>query len=167
MSSYVLDYSLSNTVFRGEQRLAYIAAADSDGRVGVSSIVYWCGCDTDEAAIILDRMVACGMFVRIGGEVVCPELLMVADHRSTSTTRSGKRQFSISSKRRATIYSRDGHACHYCGASEDLSLDHMTPQAKGGSDADDNLVTCCRSCNSAKGKKSYDEFLSWMGARAE
>lgn len=33
MSSYVLDYALSNTVFRGEQRLAYIAAADSDGRV--------------------------------------------------------------------------------------------------------------------------------------
>lgn len=41
--------------------------------------------------------------------------------------------------------------CAYCGASENLSLDHLIARSKGGSDCGDNFVYCCRSCNSSKG----------------
>lgn len=53
------------------------------------------------------------------------------------------------------IKARDGHACVYCGATEQssgahLHLDHLTPRVAGGSDSAENLVLACRSCNSAR-----------------
>lgn len=71
--------------------------------------------------------------------------------------------------------------CWYCGCElktyevrdqwhqdvrDRYSIDHLTPKGQGGSGAIDNLVPCCRSCNSAKGGKSveeYREFLQWKG----
>ena len=32
------------------------------------------------------------------------------------------------------------------------TLDHVIPLSKGGTNAEDNLITCCRSCNSKKGE---------------
>jgi hypothetical protein len=59
----------------------------------------------------------------------------------------------ISESLRRLIYERDGWACLHCGAAEDLSLDHIWPWSKGGSDTEDNLQTLCRSCNSKKGAR--------------
>jgi hypothetical protein len=58
------------------------------------------------------------------------------------------------------VFERDGYACVYCSSPLNLSLDHVTPQSKGGGHSPDNLVTCCRSCNSSKGAKSIAE---WKG----
>jgi 5-methylcytosine-specific restriction endonuclease McrA len=52
------------------------------------------------------------------------------------------------------VYARDGHACRYCGSTSWLSIDHVIPRAQGGSDEADNLVVCCRSCNSRKGGRT-------------
>ncbi len=52
---------------------------------------------------------------------------------------------------RALVYARDGYACVICRASDDLTLDHITPWSRGGSDQPENLQTMCRSCNSSKG----------------
>jgi hypothetical protein len=49
--------------------------------------------------------------------------------------------------------------CCYCGATQNLSLDHIFPQKLGGKDVGDNLVYACRTCNSSKGKK---DLLVWM-----
>lgn len=54
---------------------------------------------------------------------------------------------------RAAIYERDGHACLHCGATENLSLDHIHPYSLGGEDTFDNLQTLCRPCNSRKGAR--------------
>ena len=63
---------------------------------------------------------------------------------------------------RLAIYLRDGLACIYCGDGiEDgatLSLDHVHPQSKGGSDRATNLVTACRTCNSSRGSRPVAEF---------
>jgi hypothetical protein len=58
---------------------------------------------------------------------------------------------------RKQVFKRDNHECQYCGAKEDLTLDHVIPQSKGGEDTWENLVTCCISCNSKKGNKLLHE----------
>lgn len=55
-------------------------------------------------------------------------------------------------------------SCSYCGSEEELSLDHLIPQFKGGEHSADNLVEACRSCNSSK--KALD-LLEWMAKREE
>jgi hypothetical protein len=51
---------------------------------------------------------------------------------------------------RGTVFKRDGFACVLCGASERLSIDHIKPWSRGGTNAMDNLQTLCLSCNSTK-----------------
>ena len=58
------------------------------------------------------------------------------------------------------VYARDSYTCVYCGADDDLTIDHITPQSRGGGHGIDNLVTACRSCNSSKGSKTITE---WKG----
>ncbi|WP_164102542.1 HNH endonuclease [Candidatus Laterigemmans baculatus] len=53
-------------------------------------------------------------------------------------------------------------ACCYCGSSERISLDHLIPRMRGGSDVADNLVWACRSCNSSKGGR---DMLEWMSKK--
>lgn len=62
---------------------------------------------------------------------------------------------------RRNIYKRDNYTCVYCQnslSSSNLTLDHVVPQSKGGKDAWDNLVTCCKQCNSEKADLSIEEW---------
>jgi len=52
------------------------------------------------------------------------------------------------------VFFRDGHACAYCGSSEDLTIDHVIPISKGGKTIFENCITCCRSCNCKKGDRT-------------
>jgi hypothetical protein len=49
---------------------------------------------------------------------------------------------------------RDGLLCACCGATEDLTLDHVIPQSRGGETSVANGQILCRSCNSAKGDRA-------------
>ena len=68
----------------------------------------------------------------------------------------------IRQDKRLAIYLRDGLCCAYCGeAVEDgavLTLDHIKPQSKGGSNHEKNLVTACKRCNSARGNRPLRTF---------
>jgi 5-methylcytosine-specific restriction endonuclease McrA len=55
------------------------------------------------------------------------------------------------------IMKRDGYKCLYCGATENLTLDHIMPQSRGGENSWENLVTCCGSCNVKKGNRTPEE----------
>lgn len=70
--------------------------------------------------------------------------------------------------KRLAIYLRDGLACSWCGASiEDgtqLTLDHLTPHSKGGSNHESNLVTACHRCNSSRGNRSVKTFAKAVAA---
>jgi len=50
------------------------------------------------------------------------------------------------------------HKCGYCESTEDLTLDHIIPQAKGGGDHLTNVICCCLNCNRSKGH--YD-WIDW------
>lgn len=54
---------------------------------------------------------------------------------------------------RRAVMTRDGHRCQECGATEDLSLDHVQPWSKGGTDTEENLRVLCGTCNRRKGAK--------------
>lgn len=65
------------------------------------------------------------------------------------------------SQKRKQLIRRDGNCCHYCGKKlleQQMTLDHKVPWSLGGSDALENLVIACRSCNQAKGIMSYQDF---------
>lgn len=66
-----------------------------------------------------------------------------------------RREISASTRRR--IFERDAYRCRYCGAHRNLTIDHVMPVISGGTDADDNLVTCCKSCNSRKRDHRLDD----------
>lgn len=57
---------------------------------------------------------------------------------------------------RLAIYLRDRFTCLYCSRDlsdadpRDVTLDHITPKADGGSNLPANLVTACLSCNCSK-----------------
>lgn len=59
----------------------------------------------------------------------------------------------VSKRLRYEILRRDNHACRYCGAAAPdakLNVDHVIPQALGGKDKPENLVTACTDCNAGK-----------------
>ena len=47
------------------------------------------------------------------------------------------------------------HKCAYCGSEENITLDHILPQCKGGLDIKTNVVACCHSCNQSKGHEHW------------
>ena len=59
---------------------------------------------------------------------------------------------------RHSIFARDNYTCQYCGArSRDLTLDHVVPKRLGGPSTWENLVCCCKKCNSKKSDKQLDK----------
>jgi len=64
------------------------------------------------------------------------------------------------------ILERDHFCCRYCGldgkASFEnalvMSVDFVLPRARKGKKHAENLVACCRACNTIKGKRVYKDF---------
>lgn len=66
----------------------------------------------------------------------------------------------VSKRLRFEIFRRDNHTCRYCGAAGKgvtLVVDHVTPEALGGNDQPDNLVTACEPCNAGKSSMAPDQ----------
>jgi 5-methylcytosine-specific restriction endonuclease McrA len=53
---------------------------------------------------------------------------------------------------RRAVFARDQGKCQYCGRSAE-SIDHVIPRSKGGAHEWDNVVACCRRCNTYKGDR--------------
>lgn len=63
-------------------------------------------------------------------------------------------------KLKARAFRDHGAWCIYCGdEAQPLTLDHVRPISRGGSNHPANLVPACSSCNKSKGAKSVEEFL--------
>lgn len=58
---------------------------------------------------------------------------------------------------RKNIYLRDNHTCQYCSKSgTSLTIDHVIPKSKGGTETWDNMVVCCARCNNRKGDRTLE-----------
>ena len=58
---------------------------------------------------------------------------------------------------RFNLFLRDEFACQYCGATGDLTFDHVIPRAKGGVTSWQNVVAACGRCNLRKGSKDLKQ----------
>lgn len=70
------------------------------------------------------------------------QLINPRDWRKTRSSWNGVKPF---------VLARDGRRCAKCGATEDLSLDHVFPRSAGGKNTPGNGAVLCVPCNRAKG----------------
>src|SRR5688500_15132285 len=63
---------------------------------------------------------------------------------------------------RRTVFARDNFTCQYCGSTtKEMTIDHVVPKRHGGPATWENLVCCCRKCNTRKS----DKFLHQVGMK--
>ena len=59
---------------------------------------------------------------------------------------------------RKNILIRDKYICQYCGKQyNNMTVDHVHPQSKGGKNIWNNVVACCRKCNRLKADKTLEQ----------
>lgn len=54
-------------------------------------------------------------------------------------------------KKKYLVFEKDNYTCCFCGSKLQLTIDHIVPKSKGGTNAIENLQTLCNSCNNKKG----------------
>ena len=78
---------------------------------------------------------------------------MVHGRRDPRLTRKYKAQ-------RLIVLARDGYVCAYCGQDAN-TVDHIVSIKHGGDPISlENMVACCKRCNSSKGSRSQGSFLA-------
>ncbi len=63
------------------------------------------------------------------------------------------------------IYERQNGLCAYCGRSRNIkymTVDHIIPLSKGGTDDLDNLQCTCKACNRLKDDMLPSEFTAFV-----
>ena len=63
--------------------------------------------------------------------------------------------FSISNYEIEKLYNSN---CFYCGASENITMDHVIPLSRGGKHSIGNIVPACGKCNYSKNDKTITEW---------
>jgi len=134
-------------------KLILIRFADQSagsGEIDVESMADFCATTPAEVRAAIDALVGAGLLYRMS-----PTWVALAgfegDPRPIGPRQPKKKR--ISTAVRAAVFARDGLACQACAATDDLTLDHIVPESKGGSHDPGNLRTLCRRCNSSKGVK--------------
>lgn len=59
---------------------------------------------------------------------------------------------------RRKIKERWDYECAYCGSNKDLTIDHIIPRSKGGTDFTKNVVCCCHDCNQSKSHTPWEDW---------
>jgi len=65
--------------------------------------------------------------------------------------------------RRRRLLSQGSGGCFFCGAPNAVTLDHLIPKSKGGSEHDSNLLPCCPRDNQSKG---CEDVLVWFSRQS-
>ncbi len=88
------------------------------------------------------------MFKKYIGRLIIPSLL--TEIRTEFTIRKNTKRLYPSIKNR--VKKRDGYKCVKCSSTYRISVDHILPRIKGGSNEDDNLQSLCHDCHRIKTK---------------
>ena len=63
------------------------------------------------------------------------------------------------------LFERDGRKCRYCDCELTLktgTIEHLTPQSRGGSNRITNLAASCEKCNSDKSSMTDEEYKKYL-----
>ena len=59
-----------------------------------------------------------------------------------------------------SIKEKWNYKCAYCGSkTNELSIDHVVPQFKGGNDHITNVICACTKCNHDKGHENWEQWF--------
>lgn len=93
-------------------------------------------------------------FEFIEGSPICDFCIDKIKERPSITETRVKEDFQrrrkIKSHTRWSVWERDNFTCLTCGSRKNLSIDHIHPFSKGGTEELENLQTLCMGCNSLK-----------------
>ena len=67
------------------------------------------------------------------------------------------------------VWLKTGGFCWYCGkplVHDECHIDHVIPRASEGGNDIDNLVPCCKPCNSSKHSRSVEEYRVYLLRKA-
>lgn len=76
----------------------------------------------------------------------------------------------ISAQKKLSVLKKCGYRCVRCGGVKDLTMDHILPVSKGGSDEETNLQVMCFQCNTRKGNVHYtwrERLFNWLFTRVD
>jgi 5-methylcytosine-specific restriction endonuclease McrA len=95
--------------------------------------------------------------------VEASEVFEILAHAGTYT---GRPSASAWAELHEVVTAEQGTICAYCSKpANPVTLDHIVPLSKGGSNNPLNMLVACRSCNSSKGARSWDEWMGVLKAR--
>lgn len=60
-----------------------------------------------------------------------------------------------------------GDVCYYCGIPGKMTVDHLIPISRGGTDDIENIVPACLLCNARKNNKTAEEFFEIINTSKE
>jgi hypothetical protein len=158
---------LSPQTFKHWVNLLCLAAAN-EGIIDadLSNLAFSLRVSEGIAATIISGLIADGLIEKIGNGLKphnWDERQFVSDQsydrvkKYREKLRDNGSNTGSADKHRSAVYSRDGHACLYCGSTERLCLDHIVPVSRGGSCTMVNLATSCKRCNSGKSGRTPKE----------
>ena len=80
--------------------------------------------------------------------------------REPKFVKNKKRNKIIENEIRRSVIKRDGKICQYCGIyiEDAITIDHIIPFSKKGTDDLNNLLVCCKKCNSMKRDSDLKDF---------
>ena len=162
MSINVFAWLWDNAPQRGSEKLLLLAMADGSGtdRIYRTNLPHMMRrTNESETAVrsLLVQLEADGAIVGHGcrtlGVSECYEIIVPVPIDEMSVSRTGYQKVPIPRDVRHAVFSRDQHRCQWCGATENLTVDHIYPERHGGGTELSNLQTLCRRCNSRKGAR--------------
>lgn len=126
-----------------------------------------CGCTNDEMALFLKEIQTHGfgdIETHDNGNITIRNRRMIKAEEVKRQNRVRQRRFADKgggapenwTAIRVKILERDDYMCAYCGKKA-TTVDHLIPKTKGGTEDDDNLVSCCKSCNTIKGNRTVKD----------
>ena len=160
MSSEGMTWAFNQHEVKGNELLTLVVIGD--GATTFEGVVRATHATTDEAMDSLCWLAENRyIFVLPGGTY---ELAMPPAHEPGRPEPGYKRR-PVSTRKALAVFDRDHYTCQHCGARKGLTVDHIVPVSKGGTNDPDNLRTLCGPCNSSKGARKEPARSRGAGRR--
>jgi hypothetical protein len=162
--------SLSDACFRGWVGLLCVASKNGGTLPSTADLAFHLRMKPQRVAALIAELTAAGLIDKTEGgfaphnwggrQYISDSTERVKRHREKREAAGLVAQWSAPKALRKEVYARDNHECVYCGSADDLTLDHKTPEIRGGSHDISNLQTACRKCNASKRDLTHEEFVT-------